>query len=123
MRAHSDFRRPAYFFIALGSALSFAAAVVPFYTSGHVLRLDVLLAGVLPYAVYGILSGLARGRLLLFSGIFLIAVDLLVKIPQRFLHYDGYADGLIYYWPFTATLAMIAVVGAAALKTRRGKNN
>lgn len=121
MREPYDFRRPAYFFIALGTALSFAAAVVPFFTAGHSLRLGVLLAGLLPYVVYGLLSDLQRGRPLLLVGIFLIAGDLLVKIPERFLRYDGYASGLIYYWPFAATLAVVAVLGTAALKTERSK--
>lgn len=113
-----DFRCFAYFFIALGTALSFVTAMVPFFTSGYVLRPGVLLAGLLPYVVYGSLSNLVRGWPLLIVGIFLLIVDLLIKIPERFLRYDGYADGLIYYWPLTATLAVSVVLGFAAKKIR-----
>lgn len=122
MQGQADFRRSAHFFIAFGIALSFAAAVVPFFTSGHVLRLGVLLAGVLPYVVYGFLSNRERGRPLLVVGMLLIAGDLLVKIPERFLHYDGYASGLIYYWPFAATLVVALVPSIATLKARRQKS-
>lgn len=122
MHEQTDFRCIAYFFIALGIALSFAAAVVPFFTARHSLRLGVLLAGVLPYVVYGSLSDLERGRPLLWVGILLIAGDLLAKIPERFLHYDGYASGLIYYWPLAATLGVTLVLSITTLKARRQKS-
>lgn len=60
--------------IALGLALAFAGALVS--VAGDYYRLDVpvLLAGVLPYAVLGMLAGLIAGRFLdaVAVGVFII---------------------------------------------------
>ncbi|RCX31179.1 hypothetical protein [Thioalbus denitrificans] len=60
--------------IALGLALAFAGALVS--VAGDYYRLDVpvLLAGVLPYAVLGMLAGLMAGRALgaVAAGVFFI---------------------------------------------------
>jgi hypothetical protein len=97
MRENPDFRLFAYLIITLGAMLSFAAAVVPHYDAGYTLLLSVVFAGLLPYVVYGLISDLVRGWLLLITGVLIFGVDLGVKIPERFLHYDSYASGIIYY--------------------------
>lgn len=119
MRKDPDFRRFAYFIIALGVMLSFAGAFIPHFTTGHKLHLGVLFAGLLPYVVYGIFSDVVRGWSLLVTGVLLLGIDLGVKIPERFLHYDGYASGRIYYASLIVTLAVIAVLGIAARRESR----
>jgi hypothetical protein len=119
MREDPDFRLFAYLVIALGVMLSFVVAVVPHYTTGHVLLLSVALAGLLPYVVYGLFIDMVRGWLLLITGVLIFGVDLGVKIPERFLHYDGYASGVIYYAPFISTLAAIVLLGIGARKEKR----
>lgn len=119
MRPETDFRPAAYIIVALGTALAFAAAVVPFYDTGYRLDLRVLLAGLAPYLVYVLFTAFVRGRWLLAAGLLLFLFDLAFKIPQRFLRYDGYADGLIYIAPLAATglLALMLGLGARARGT------
>jgi len=119
MRKGPDFRLFAYLVIALGVMLSFAAAVVPHYDTGYILLLGVASAGLLPYVVYGFFSDLVRGWWLLITGALIFGVDLGVKIPERFLHYDGYASGVIYYAPFISTLAAIILLGIGARREKR----
>jgi predicted tellurium resistance membrane protein TerC len=119
MRKEPDFRLFSYFVMILGVMLSFAAAVVPHYDTGYVLLLGIAFAGLLPYVVYGFFSDLVRGWRLLITGVLIFGVDLGVKIPERFLHYDGYASGVIYYAPFISTLAAIVLLGIGARMERR----
>ena len=119
MRKDPDFRRLAYLIIALGVMFSFVCAFVPHFTAGHRLHLGVLFAGLLPYVVYGLFSDLVRGWLLLITGVLIFGVDLGVKIPERFLHYDGYASGVIYYASFISTLAAIVLLGIGARMEKR----
>ena len=119
MRMDSDFRLFTYLVITLGVMLSFAAAVVPHYDTGYILLLGVASAGLLPYVVYGFFSDLVRGWQLLITGALIFGVDLGVKIPERFLHYDGYASGVIYYAPFISTLAAIVLLGTGARMEKR----
>lgn len=119
MRKDPDFRRLAYLIITLGVMLSFAGAFLPHFTTGHRLNLGALFAGLLPYVVYGLFSDLVRGWILLVTGAFLLGIDLGVKIPERFLYYDGYSSGRIYYASLIVTLAVIVVLGIAARRERR----
>ncbi len=114
MRPQTDYRPAAYLIVALGAALAFAAAVVPFYDIGHVLDLRVLLAGLAPYVVYVLLTALVHGRWLLAAGLLLFVFDLALRIPQRFLYYDGYADNLVYIAPLVATGLLALVLGLIA---------
>jgi len=119
MRMDPDFRLFAYLVITLGAMLSFATAVVPHYDAGYTLLLSVVFAGLLPYVVYGLFSDLVRGWWLLITGALIFVVDLGVKIPERFLHYDGYASGVIYYASFISTLAAIVLLGIGARQEKR----
>lgn len=119
MRRDPDFRSFAYGIIALGTLLSFAAAFVPHFAAGYRLHVGALLAGLLPYLVYAAFSDAVRGWALLATGALLLGIDLGVKIPERFLHYDGYASGRIYYAAIIVTLAIIVVLGIAARRENR----
>lgn len=114
MRPETDYRPAAYVIVALGAALAFVAAVAPFYDTGYLLDLRVLLAGLAPYIVYGLLTAFVRGRWLLAAGLLLFLFDLALKISQRFLRYDGYADGLVYVAPLVATGLLALALGLVA---------
>lgn len=116
-----DFRPIAYVIGLFGTALSFVASVVPHYGAGHRLLFGVLLAGLLPYVTYLAFSDILRGWPLLPVGLLILTIDLVVKIPERFLHYDGYADGTVYYVPLVTTLVVLplALGGGALLERRR----
>jgi hypothetical protein len=119
--SHSpDFRRMAYLVVVLGAGLAAVTAVVPHYTAGHKLLFGVLLAGLLPYLIYGMLVQMESGWPALVAGAALLAIDLAVKLPER-LRYDGYADGAVYYAPLIATFAVLPLVFGVGRALRRGK--
>jgi hypothetical protein len=119
MHQNPDFRWFAWFIIASGAMLSFAAAAVPHFDTGYRLHLGVLFAGLLPYVVYASFSDVVRGWALLATGALLLGIDLGVKIPERFLHYDGYASGRIYFASLVMTLVAVVVLGIAARRENR----
>jgi len=119
MHQNPDFRWFAWFIIASGAALSFAAAAVPHFATGYRLHLGVLFAGLLPYVVYASFNDVVRGWALLATGALLLGIDLGVKIPERFLHYDGYASGRIYIASLVMTLVAVVVLGIAARRENR----
>lgn len=119
MQQNPDFRWFAWFIIAAGAALSFAAAAVPHFATGYRLHLGVLFAGLLPYAVYASFSDVVRGWALLAAGALLLGIDLGVKIPERFLDYDAYASGRIYIASLVMTLVAVVVLGIAARREHR----
>ena len=109
MHDKPDFRPLAYVVVILGAVISLATAVVPFYDDGHQLLVGVLLVGLMPYLVYGVFAQLVRGWPLLVAGVFLLAIDLTVKLPERFPHYHGYT-GLVYYASLVSTFVVLPVV-------------
>lgn len=119
MDEETDFRPVAWLVIALGTSLSFAVAVVPFYHAGHLLRLDVLLIGLLPYVVLGTFSGIVRGWALLVAGALALGVDVIVKIPERYWHYDGYASGAVFWAPLALAIVVLPVVLVVGARRER----
>ena len=99
MPSELDARAFAYLVILAGVVLAALTAVVPHYAAGYHLMFGVLLAGILPYLVYGILTELVRGWALILPGLLLLGVHLWLTVTERFVYYDGYTDGLIYYLP------------------------
>jgi hypothetical protein len=115
-----DFRCFAYLIVALGGLLSFAAAVVPFYDGSYDLRVAVLVIGLMPYVVYGLFTDVVRGWPLLIAGTLVFGIDLGIKIPERFLHFDGYAGNAVYYAPLLATFVILPLIlGIGARRERR----
>jgi hypothetical protein len=110
MRARTGFRRLAYLVVSLGASLAFAVAIVPFYEAGHRLALDLLLLGLLPYIVYGAFTGVVRGPALAVAGVLLLAIELGVRIPERYVSHDGFADGSVYWAPLAATFVLLPLV-------------
>jgi hypothetical protein len=126
MDEETDFRPVAWLVIVLGISLSFAVAVVPFYQAGHLLRLDVLLVGLLPYIVLGTFSGIVRGWALLVASALALGIDVIVKIPERYWHYDGYAGGAVFWAPLAlaiVVLPVVLVIGGRSERARRADND
>lgn len=120
MKNDLDFRPIAYLIVLAGCLLSVAAALVPFYHTGYQLNAGVLLVGILPYLVYGSLSATVRGWPLLIAGALVFGLDAGVKIPERFLHYDGYSSGLVYSVPLLSTFVVLpAILGIGRLLSAR----
>jgi len=118
MPPDTDFRPAVYVVIVLGAALAFFAAVVPHFGAGYRLDVALLLAGLSPYLVYGMLTEFLRGRSLPALGAGLLAVEFFIRVPLRLLH-DGYPDGLAYAVPPVAA-GVLAVVLALAMRGQGG---
>lgn len=101
-----DPRPAAYFIILLGFGEAAAAALVPFYNAGYLLEPGVLIAVLMPFLLYGLFIESLRGPWLLASGVLLLATCLALVIFERYLHYDGYTNGRIYWIP-TLTAAIV----------------
>ena len=104
-----DYRPAAYLIILLGLGGAAAASLVPFYHAGYVLEPGVLLAVLMPFLLYGLFIESLRGPWLLASGLLLLAACLALVISERYLHYNGYADDLIYWAPTLAAAIMLAI--------------
>ncbi|MHB0974202.1 MAG: hypothetical protein ACYC0P_08155 [Thiobacillus sp.] len=104
-----DYRPAAYLIILLGLGGAAAASVVPFYTAGYELKPGVLLAVLMPFLLYGLFTESLRAAWLLASGLLLLAISLALVVPERFLHYDGYADDMIYWAPTLAAAIVLPI--------------
>lgn len=102
-----DYRPAAYLIILLGLGAAAAASLVPFYNAGYLLEPGVLLAVLMPFLLYGLFIESLRGPWLLASGLLLLAASLALVVPERYLHYNGYTDDMIYWVPtLTAVIVM-----------------
>lgn len=94
--------------IVLGCLAAFAAGMVPFYPGIYEVNALALAALLTPFAVYGTLFTRLRGRWLVVTGLILLTVTLATVIDERYLHYDGYRDGTLYWVPLaTAAVLML----------------
>ena len=119
MQPDPDARPFAYLVIMAGVVLAALSAVVPHYEAGYHLMFSVMLAGLLPYLIYGALTEIVRGWALIIPGLLLLGVHLWLTVTERYLYYDGYSDALIYYLP--AGLALFGLpLGVAAGRVLNG---
>jgi len=111
-----DPRPAAYLIILFGLGLAAAASLVPFYHVAYLLEPGILLAVLMPFLLYGLFIESLRGSWLLATGLLLLAANLVLVAFERYLRYDGYTDGLIYWVP---TLAAVLVLPIAYRLGRR----
>ncbi|MBN8767230.1 MAG: hypothetical protein ABT22_01050 [Thiobacillus sp. SCN 64-317] len=116
MTPFRDPRPAACLIILLGLGLAAAASLVPFYHVAYLLEPGILLAVLMPFLLYGLFIESLRGPWLLATGLLLFAANLVLVAFERYLRYDGYTDGLIYWVP---TLAAVVVLPLAYLLGRR----
>jgi hypothetical protein len=109
MSSRSDLFPLALVVMAAGAGLALITAIVPFYHTSYVLLVGVLLTGLLPYLVYAVGAWLERGWLSAVLGLLLLAVDLGVKVPARFVADDVAGDRLMYALPLLEGVILVAV--------------
>ena len=85
-----DMRPVAYGVILLGCLVSFTAAVVPHYSAGYKLMVGLLISGLLPYVVYGALTEILTGWMLVAPGILVLSVHAALALPERWLWTSDY---------------------------------
>ena len=106
--------RPGWIVILYGISLSFIAAFTPFFEAGYLFKLDILLAGLLPYMIYVIAVPLLPGATSTSVGIVLIAAHTTLVVAVRFF---GFSDGLIYIMPIIMAVLVMPLVIVALIKT------
>ena len=113
MHSQSYANAPGYMFITIGLALSLISAFMPHFEAGYRLALDVLVAGLLPYMVYGIAVPLVRSSLTTGIGLVIVVAHTWLVFRERIIGQADYSDSLIYYGPILlAVLALPLVVTA-----------
>jgi hypothetical protein len=116
MNDNVNSRAIAYFIIALGCFLSIVAAVVPNYNIGYKLLFNVLIFGLVPYVMYGMMSELLRGWLLIVPGILILVIDLFAILPERFPNFSGYSNIVVYWAPLFCAFIIVPISYLAAKK-------
>jgi hypothetical protein len=98
--------------IAAGTVLSIVSAIVPFYTAGYQLLFSVLMAGITPYLVYGLVVYWLRRPVTIVAGALLLAGHLWLVVHERFIGGADYSGHTIYVAPlvFAALLVPLLVV-------------
>lgn len=96
----------------LGIVLAFVAGVVPLYHVGYIVDGVALAAVASPFVLYVMFITSLRGPWLVGAGLVLLAVTLAVVVDARYLSFDGYRDGAVYWVPLaTATIVLAAALG------------
>ncbi len=119
-----SFLRPlTYLLLAAGGLLAFLSALVPYFDAGYHLMVSVLLTGLLPYLVFGLALPYLRGWTLALPALLMVAVHAWLVLWQRFLAYQEYRDGMIYYVPLGLALAAAALLAWALRRSPCGTDS
>lgn len=110
MHTKTNSKLPGYLIILFGLLLSVVSALVPHFQAGYHLMFSVLVAGMLPYIVYGIIVPQSRGALTTMTGLVIVTVHLWLVITQRIIGGAEYSNGLIYIVPIILTVAILPLV-------------
>jgi hypothetical protein len=108
MNMNPTVRTVIYIVVAFGCALTMAAAVIPHYEH-HALWFSVLLIGVMPYLTFLVLTEIQPSAALTLGGLAVLGLDAIVKFFQRFVSFDQYASGAIYYTPIAASIVILII--------------
>jgi hypothetical protein len=110
MNIQSPARLLAYGCIAAGIALAFLSAAVPHYSAGYRLAAGILIAGLLPYLIYGLAVPLLRGTLTAVVGVVLVILHAVLVFNEGVGQGAESAGGLLYYGPMVLALAVLPLV-------------
>ena len=102
-----------YLSLIAGALLAFVSSVVPHFDAGYRLMFSVLLTGLLPYLVYAMLLPYLQGWQLALPGVLIVVVHGWSVASERFIAYQGYSDGTIYYVPLVLALLALALLAWA----------
>ncbi len=110
MHAQSFTNTSGYLLLMIGLLLSFISAFVPFFEAGYKLMISVLIAGMLPYLVYGIAVPLSRSMMTTIIGLIIVIAHTLLVFNERFIGKADYSDGMIYYAPIIIAVTVLPLV-------------
>ena len=96
-------------FCGFGAVSSFVIALVPMIAIGHLLRVDLLLVGLLPYGFYACAAWLRRDRLSLLLGAALLAGEVWLRLPAAYTAQTNLWNHIVFIWPLLTTSVLILV--------------
>jgi hypothetical protein len=117
MQARSYQNIPGYLFLIAGLILSVISALVPHFEAGYRLMASVLVTGLLPYLVYGLVVPLLRSPVTTITGLIIVMVHAWLVIDERIVADVDYSDGKIYYIPIIISIAVLPLVVLAINKS------
>jgi hypothetical protein len=120
MDTRSILRPLSYMLLVSGCLLALISALVPHFDTGQRLMFSVLLTGLLPYLVFGLALPYLRGWALALPALLMLAVHAWLVLTQRFVAYQGYSDGMIWYVPLALALAATALLAWALRRSPCG---
>ncbi len=118
MHTQSYANTPGYLFLTIGLILSLISAFVPFFETGYKLMTSVLIAGMLPYIVYGMAVPLARSTMITIVGLLIVITHALIVFNERFIGNADYSDNIIYYGPIIIAVTVLPFVMVAIKRSR-----
>ena len=117
MHTQSYANTPGYLFLVIGLILSLMSAFVPHFEVGYKLMTSVLIAGMLPYFVYGMAVPLSRSMLTTIIGLAIVIAHALLVFNERILGKADYSDSIIYYGPMIMAVTVLPLVMIAIKKS------
>jgi hypothetical protein len=99
--------RSAYLIIITGFLLSVIMAVLPHYDLSHRLKIDLLLLGMLPYALYSLFTVTKMRLSLIITGLLILGLDLFIRLPAWWGMQTREIPEQIYYTPLISSITII----------------
>lgn len=96
--------------IAAGVVLSFVSALAPFFAAGYKLDYVVLLAGLLPYLVYGSAAPVLARGIAVSSGLLLLLAHSALLIGVRGVDAAAYSSGMLHFVPILLAVLMLPLL-------------
>ena len=96
--------------VGVGVVLSFVAAVVPHFSGAYQLQAGVLVAHLIPYAVYAPAAFTLDDRAVDISGVLLVLGHGALVAVERFAQGGEYADPAVYVVPLIAALLLLPLL-------------
>ncbi|NOR43738.1 MAG: hypothetical protein GQ572_10415 [Gammaproteobacteria bacterium] len=119
MHAQIYANTPGYLFLIIGLILSFISAFVPFFEAGYKLMPSVLIAGFLPYFVYGMAVPLSHSTMTTMVGLVIVITHALLVLNERFIKNADYSDNVIYYGPIIIAVTVSPLVMIIIKRSRK----
>jgi hypothetical protein len=109
----------AWMLVAVGAVLTGYVAMTPMVSIGYLLRVDILLLGLLPYAIYIQAAWLSRNALQPVLGALLVASQLWLLARVDIRPDFSAQDYDFYLWSLLATGGVVLVCGLSSWRRMR----
>ena len=117
MTNESFTQRTLFGVISFGIIVAFITSVMSHYATSHRLAVDVLMIGLIPYVLYGILSQYIQGYKLLVIGVLVLSLDIVIKLPAWVVMAHDELPSTLYLTPIISSIVILVAI--VVFETRR----